>query len=119
MNEYKNKLIIIFILIISILLLFCSFYKVENAINCGFNRINDYQLIVSPKQLPTNMNLKFLIGNGEFYGKLTLLEYDGKSYIYQIKFKGSPNLSIIDTIIVINGKENIFEYIFNFLKNSF
>lgn len=118
MNEYKNKLIIVFLLIISLLLLFCTFYKVEDAVNCNFTQFNDNQLVTSFEQLPTNKYLLCRIGSGEFYGKLSLIQYDGKTYIYQIKFKGTVNVNVVDNILIITGKENVFQYIINFLKSG-
>ncbi len=118
MNGYKNKLIIIFLLVLSFLLLFGSFYKIEDTVRCNFAQFNDNQLVTSYEQLPTNKYLLCRIGTGEFYGKLSLIQYDGKTYIYQIRFKGTTNVNVIDNIVVVTGKENVFQYVFNFLKNG-
>ncbi len=119
MNEYKTKLILSVLLLLSFILLFCTFYKIDDFENCAFTNINDNYLIVSQVQLPTTKSLLFRINDADFYGRLSLLEYNGKEYLYTVSFKGNPNLHIVQNISILKGQVNVFEYIIDSLRSSF
>ncbi len=119
MNEYKNKLIITILLLFSFVVLFLSFYKIDNDLVCSFSKLNENYIVISSEQLPVGEYLKCYAGGGCFHGKLALIEYDGKNFLYSIYFKESTNIHIVDSISIIKNKISIMEYLFNYLKNSF